>query len=81
MKLILFPLRAVGFALSFIFRMILVLIVVIAITTTGFVIVKGSQPIGMVGADPNGDNAVLSDINYWEYMANRLQASNETPSR
>lgn len=80
MKLILFPLRAVGFALSFVFRMILVLIIVIAITITGFLIVKGSQPMGMVGADPNGDIVVLGDMNYWEYMANRLQASSETPA-
>jgi hypothetical protein len=80
MKLILFPLRAVGFALSFIFRMMLVLIIIIAITITGFVVVKGSQSMGMVGADPNGDNAILRDMNYWEYMANRLQASSETPA-
>jgi len=80
MKLILLPLRAVGFALSFIFRLMLVLIVVIDITISGFVIVKGSQPIDMVGADPNGDSAVLGDMNYWEYMTNRLQASSETPA-
>jgi hypothetical protein len=80
MKLILFPLRAIGFALSFIFRTMLVFIVVIAVTITGFVIVKGSQPIGMEGTDPNGDSAELSDMNYWEYMANRLQASSETPA-
>jgi hypothetical protein len=80
MQLILTPLRAVSFALSFIFRMILVLVIVIAITITGFVIVKGSQPIGILGDDPNGDNAVLGDMNYWEYMANRLHASSETPA-
>lgn len=80
MKLILFPLRAVGFALGFIFRMMLVLIIVIAITITGFVIVKGSQPIGRVGTDPNGNSGVLGDMNYWEYMANRLQASSDTPA-
>jgi hypothetical protein len=80
MKLILTPLRAVGFAFSFIFRMMLVLIIVIAITFTGFVIVKGSQPIGMVGGDPSGGTAELNDMNYWEYMANRLHASSETPT-
>jgi len=80
MRLIIFPIRAVGSALGFIFKMILVLIIVIAITITGFVIVKGSQPIGMVGADTNGDAVVLSDMNYWAYIANRLQASSETPA-
>jgi hypothetical protein len=80
MKLILLPLRAVGVALSFIFRLMLVLIIVITITITCFVIVKGSQPMGVVGADPNGENAVLGDMNYWKYMANRLQASSETPA-
>jgi len=80
MKLIHFPLLVVGSALGFIFRMMLVLIVVITITVAGFVIVKGSQPIGMVGAEPKSDNTVLGDMNYWEYMANRLQASSETPA-
>jgi hypothetical protein len=80
MKLILTPLRAVGFTLSFIFRMMLVFIIIIAITITGFVIVKGTQPMGTIGADPSGDSNVLGDMNYWEYMANRLQASSETPA-
>jgi hypothetical protein len=80
MKLILFPLRAVGFAMSFIFKMMLVLIIVIAIAITGFVFVKGSQPIGMIGVYPSGGTAVLNDLNYWEYMTNRLQASSETPA-
>jgi len=64
MKLIIFPLRAVGFALGFIFRMILVLIIVIVITITGFVIFKGPQPKGIVGAGTNNDNGVLGDMNY-----------------
>jgi hypothetical protein len=80
MKLINFPLRAVRFALGFIFRILLVLIIVIAVSIAGFVVIKGSQPIGMVGADPNGNSGVLGDMNYWEYMANRLQASSETPA-
>jgi hypothetical protein len=80
MKLILTRLRAVSLTLSSIFKKMLVVIIVIAITITSFVIVKGSQPIGMVGADPSDGTVELSDMNYWEYMANRLQASSETPA-
>jgi hypothetical protein len=79
MNLILSPRRAVGRAISFIFRLILALMLVLIIAFAGFVLVKGSQPMGEVGADPNDESAVLSEVNYWEFMANRLAASRETP--
>ena len=53
---------------------------VVIIAFVGYVLVKGSQPMDFVGADPNGQTAVLSDVNYWEFMANRLAASRETPA-
>ena len=56
------------------------LMLVVIIAFVGYVLVKGSQPMGFVGADPNGQTAVLTDMNYWEYMANRLAASRETPA-
>lgn len=80
MNLILSPLRAIGLATSFIFKMILVLMLVVIIVLVGYVFVKGSQPMGFVGADLNGQTAVLTDANYWEYMSDRLAARRETPA-
>jgi hypothetical protein len=80
MNLILSPLRAVGLAIGFVFRLNLALMLVLIIALVGFVLVKGSQPMGEVGADPNGESTVLSDVNYWEFMSGRLAASSETPT-
>ena len=78
MNLIFFPLRVIGRAMSFIIRLIFVLMLVVIITFIGYLLVKGSQPMGVVGRAPNGESAVLSELNYWEFMANRLVASSET---
>lgn len=72
------PLRDVGRAMSFITRLIFVSMLVVIIAFIGYVLVKGSQPMGVVGADPNGESTVLSELNYWEFMANRLAVSSET---
>jgi hypothetical protein len=80
MNLILSPLRAVGWTVSFIFRLVLVMLLVALVAFAGFVFVKGSQPMGVVGADPNGKTADLGAMNYWEFMSSRLAASRETSS-
>jgi hypothetical protein len=80
MNLILSPLRAVGWAVSFIFRLVLVMLLVALVAFAGFVFVKGSQPMGVVGADPRGAIADLGAMNYWNFMAHQLAASRETSS-
>ena len=80
MNLILSPLKAFGLVMSFIFKMILVLMLVVIIAFVGYVLVKGSQPMDFVGAGPNGQTTLLTDVNYWEFMANRLAASREAPA-
>ena len=80
MNLILSPLRAVGWTVSFIFRLVLVMLLVAIVAFPGFVFVKGSQPMGAVGVDPRGAIADLGARNYWNFMAHQLAASRETSS-
>ena len=64
------------------------MLLVAIIAFAGFVFVKGSQPMGMLDVDPGGETSVpssslrtgLSDLNYWEFMADRLAASRATPA-
>ena len=70
--------RVIGRAMNYIIRLIFVLMFVVIIALIGYVLVKGSQPMGFVGVDPVGQTAVISDMNYWEYMSDRLAASRET---
>ena len=79
MNLIISPLHAISLIMRFIIRILLLLIFVVIIAFAGFMIVKGSQSMGVVGADSNSQSAEIRDMNYWEYMANRLAASHETP--
>ena len=80
MNLILSPLRAVGWAVSFIFRLVLVMLLVAIVAFAGFVFVKASQPMGVVGVDPRGAIADLGAMNYWNFMAHQLAVSRETSS-
>ena len=66
--------------MTVIFRLILMLMLVAITAFDSFVIVKGSEPLGVMVAAPNAKSTVLSDMNYWESMADRLAAISETPA-
>lgn len=65
--------------MSALFRLGQAVILLVGIALAGFVLVKGSQPVDMLGSDPNSQIAGLHEANYWEFMAASLAASQQTP--
>jgi|GEM_PF-1051139 len=75
MRLIFFPLKLLGRLVYFMVRLALALLIVATITLAGYVAVQSSQPIlDSAGATSQGA------MNYWQYMADRLDASRQTPT-
>jgi len=68
-----------GWTISALFRLGLVIVLVAAVALAGFVLVKGSQPVGAVSAGPNGQTISLDKTSYWEFMTGSLAASRQTP--
>jgi hypothetical protein len=79
MDLILIPMRAVSQVVRLLFKLSLVMLLVAVVAIAGIIFVKGSQPMGVAGVDPKGQNANLDDMSYWEFMSGSLAASRETP--
>ncbi len=61
-------------------QLILVGIFLAAVCFAGFVAVKGSQPVGVVGAGSPNQTANISDMNYWQFISVRLEVSRQTPA-
>jgi hypothetical protein len=78
--LLLIPMCYVGRLLSLVFRLALLLALVAGAVMGSFVAWKSFQPVGTLGADLQGPNIYLNDLNYWEFMAGSLAASRETPA-
>lgn len=76
MRLILFPLKMLSRLVNFLVRLVLALLVVATLTLAGSVAVRSSQPMGLYSAAENSQSA----MNYWQYMADRLAASRQTPT-
>ena len=76
MRLILFSLKMLGRLVNFLVRLVLTLLIVAAITLAGYVAVRSSQPMGLDTTGPTSHSA----MNYWQTMADRLDASRQTPT-
>jgi hypothetical protein len=76
--LMLAPLRVLGWTISALFRLGLVVVLLAGIALAGFVLVKGSQPLGAVSSGPDGQTMDLGETSYWEFMAGSLAASRQT---
>jgi hypothetical protein len=74
------PIRWIGRLLSLVIRLVLVLMLVAFAALGSFVAWQSTQPVGTLGADPQGPTADLHDLNYWQFMAGSLAASRETPA-
>jgi hypothetical protein len=79
-KLLLIPMCCVGRLIGFATRLLLALILVTVAALGCFCAWKSFQPVGTLGADPQGYTAVLHDLNYFQFMAGGLAASRETPA-
>lgn len=77
--LVLSPLRMLGWILSALIRLSLVVMLLAGIALAGFVLVKGSQPVGIVGIVLNSQTTRLGETSYWVFMAGSLTASQQTP--
>lgn len=77
--LMLAPLRALGWTINARFRLGLALVLLAGVALASFVLVKGSQPLGAVSGGPDGQTIDLGETSYWEFMANSLAASQQTP--
>lgn len=78
--LMLAPLRVLGWTISALFRLGLVVVLVAAVTLAGFVLVKGSQPLNAVSGGPDGQIVDMGETSYWEFMVDSLAASRQTPA-
>jgi hypothetical protein len=76
--LMLAPLRALGWTIGALFRLGLVAVLGVGIALAGFVLVKGSQPLGAVSGGPDGQTVDLGETSYWEFMTANLAASRQT---
>lgn len=76
MRLIIFPLKMLGRVVSFLVRLTLVLLIVATLILAGYVAVHSSQPMRLDSAAATS----LGAMNYWQYMADRLDASRQTPT-
>jgi hypothetical protein len=74
------PIRWLGRLISRVIRLILVLMLVAFAALGSFVAWQSTQPVGTLGANPQGPTADLHDLNYWQFMAGGLAASRETPA-
>ena len=84
-KLRSFPHSGVGQIFHILSRSITTITLVSVFTFASFVFIKGAQPIGPIGNNKQslpstGSTATLPQMNYWQYMANRLAASQKTPA-
>lgn len=76
MRVIFFPLKMLGRLVNFLVRLTLALLIVTTLTLAGYVAVRSSQPIDLDSAGALS----LETPNYWQYMADRLDASRQTPT-
>jgi hypothetical protein len=74
------PIRWLGRLINLVIRLSLVMILVTVATLGSFVTWRSFQPVGTLGANPQGPTADLHDLNYWQFMAGGLAASRETPA-
>jgi hypothetical protein len=74
------PIRWIARLLGLAIRLILALILVTVASLGSFVTWKSLQPVGTLGANPQGTTVHLDDLNYWEFMTSSLAASRETPA-
>ena len=75
-RVIFFPLKMLGRLVNFMVRLVLALLIVATLVLAGYVAVQSSQPMDMDTAAANSQGA----MNYWQYMADRLDASRQTPT-
>jgi hypothetical protein len=74
------PIHWLGRLLGWAIRLTLAMILVTVAALGSFVAWQSTQPVGPLGANPQGQTADLYDLNYWEFMAGGLAASRETPA-
>jgi hypothetical protein len=84
-KLVSIPISAVGRIFKILSRSIVAIISVSVFTFAGFIYIEGALPMGSSGNNQQGlpstgSTAPLSQISYWQYMADQLIASQKTPS-
>jgi hypothetical protein len=83
-----YPLIGVGWIFKILSRSILVIIMISVIIFACYMLVEGAQPMVYGGKDKQGQPIILSTgstaalqhMSYWDYMADRLAASKNTPS-
>jgi len=75
-RVIFFPLKMLGRLVNFLVRLTLALLIVATLTLAGYVAVRSSQPMDMDTTAATSQSA----MNYWQYMADRLDASRQTPT-
>ena len=75
-RVIFFPLKMLGRLVNFLVRLVLTLLIVATLTLAGYVAVRSSQPVGLDSVTTTSQ----SEMNYWHYMADRLDASRQTPT-
>ena len=76
MRVIFFPLKMLGWLVNILLRFALALLLVASLILAGYMVVQGLQPME---TDEAGTPA-QGPLNYWQYMADRLDASRQTPT-
>ena len=74
------PWRAVGGLVKVLFRLGMAVVLLAGVALAGFVLVKGSQPVGVLDDDTRGQISGLHGTSYWEFMAGSLATSRQIRS-